>query len=206
MVLSSYTIKEAPKIYDGLSKRSGLKRLFKSGDDTLAGDELLENEELNEHIVVLGSTNASRYAIESLKRLDEQFVVVDYDPYEVERLSAGGVKSLFGDATNPEILKIARIAQAKFAVVTLSEGRDTAIAIKNVKKLSPDTLVMARIHDESERKTLLHLGVEEIIQPDYVGGKKIAWHVLKRAGFEDGTIQKEMHEVIKNKNINDIVD
>ena len=58
---------------------------------------------------------------------------------------------------------------------------------------------MARIHDESEKETLLHLGVEEIIQPDYVGGKKIAWHVLRKAGFEEATIQKEIREVSKNE-------
>jgi CPA2 family monovalent cation:H+ antiporter-2 len=67
--------------------------------------------------------------------------VIDYSSAQLEMLRTFGIKVYFGDATRPDLLHAAGIAEAKLLVVAIDNEEQTTEVVRYVVKHYPDVHV-----------------------------------------------------------------
>jgi voltage-gated potassium channel Kch len=81
-------------------------------------------------------------------------------------LQEKGIKAIYGDATEEEILNYADIGTAAYLIVTLPNLFETERIILTAKRLNPNLKVITRSHLDKHLRHLKTLGIEYIIQPE----------------------------------------
>ncbi len=85
--------------------------------------------------------------------------VLESDPDHVEMLRTFGFKVFYGDATRPELLHAAGIAQARLLIVTLADRAKVARIVSEVREKFPAVRILARARDFDHRHEVIAAGV-----------------------------------------------
>ena len=117
--------------------------------------------------------------------------VIDYDSRHLEILKKFGIKSYFGDATRPDLLESAGIANAKLLVVALDDKEQIDKIVGYVAKTHPQVHITARAIDRDHVYKLWALGCRDIIRETYDGSMRIGRSALEALGH-DGQAAKAM--------------
>ena len=80
--------------------------------------------------------------------------VMDFSSKQLEMLKALDVQAYYGDATRPDLLHAAGIAQAKLFVIAIDDKEQITALAKYVHHLYPDLHVVARAVDRNHAGTL----------------------------------------------------
>ena len=110
--------------------------------------------------------------------------VIDYDSSHLEILKKFGVKSYFGDATRPDLLESAGIANAKLLVVALDKKEQIDKLVGYACKTYPDLHVTARAIDRDHVYKLWSLGCRDIIRETYDGSMRMGRSALEALGHD----------------------
>ena len=98
-------------------------------------------------IIILGHGRVGQLVDNLLLSCGYHTTVIDYDVETVEGLSRFGVKSYFGDASQPALLEAAGIAKAKLLIIAIDQ-REQAVAItEHVRRAHPNLPIIARAYD-----------------------------------------------------------
>ena len=138
----------------------------------------IEKSIKEEHTVVLGGGIIGEYAASALSLLHKDFIIVEKNKKRCDYLKSKGYECILGDATKKDILDAINIEGAKYALVLLSSSRDSVIASKYIRKRNPECKIIARVHDEKERKILKDIA-DEVLYPERIAGMNIIWHIMK---------------------------
>lgn len=94
---------------------------------------------------------------------DIKTVALDHDASQVELMRKVNIKTFYGDATRPELLATAGIAQAKLLVIAIDDPERTVQLIRYMKKTYPKVKVIARAHDRQQVYRLKYVGADVIV-------------------------------------------
>jgi CPA2 family monovalent cation:H+ antiporter-2 len=142
------------------------------------------------HVVVVGCGRVGGHIVDVLGRIGVPRLVIETDPAIVEDLGRRGVPVLFGDAANSEILKHARLEDARALVVTVPLESIAAVVVAGGRELAPNVPIVARAATRPGVKSLSALGAQDVIHPEWEGGLEVVRHVLLRLGFPLREVQK----------------
>ena len=93
--------------------------------------------------------------------------VMDFSSKQLEMLKAFDVQAYYGDATRPDLLSAAGLAEAKMFVIAL-DGKDQITELgKYVHQNYPDVHIVARAVDRGHVYDLWHAGCRDIIRDTY---------------------------------------
>lgn len=110
--------------------------------------------------------------------------VVDYSSEQLAMLRKFGLKAYFGDASRPDLLEAAGIAEAKLMVIAI-DGREAATELtRYVRETYPDLHVIARAYDRGHVYDLWSVGCRDIIRESYDGSLRMARSALEALGNE----------------------
>jgi monovalent cation:H+ antiporter-2, CPA2 family len=138
---------------------------------------------LRGHAVVIGSGRVGRLVIGALARRNFPFVVVSEDRHDVERLRSQGQAALFGDASNIEVLRHARIDTARVLVVAIPDEHASSLVIHHARDLNPDIDLVVRTHSPDQMTTLGQMsGSIQPIQGELELGVQMTRYTLRRFG------------------------
>jgi len=182
MALSTILITKAEKLSIKISKIS--KLLFKFG-----GKDKQMRVELKDHIVLLGCDRTGKSILSFLKKIGEKIVVVEYNPQVVNELKEKGEAVIFADATDPDILELANMAEAKLIISTVNNVDDELSLIAELKNKKIEVPVIADAESLAHAKALYKEGVSYVIFPHFVSG----WHmgqVIKKFGKDKDILEK----------------
>jgi len=140
--------------------------------------------DLRRHAVICGYGLSGQSLVRSLSGRNLPFVVVEYDPFVYDRARAAGVPCVFGDATIPDVLAQADVADARVFAVTFSNPSDTILAAQAARRLSPSIDVVARTSGAGSSALLRTTGVSEVVDPDFEASLEFVRHVLHRFGID----------------------
>jgi voltage-gated potassium channel len=154
---------------------------------------------MGNHVIVCGWGRVGRALSDYIARAGEQVVVVDRDP---ERARMIGHPVVQGDATDDKVLLEAGIERARVLVSTLTTDADNLFVTLSGRSLRPDLFIVARARvDDSEAK-LLQAGADRVVNPQSIGGKRMAAFVLHPHVAEfldvvmhDGTLEFRLEEL-----------
>jgi CPA2 family monovalent cation:H+ antiporter-2 len=139
--------------------------------------------DLQDHVVLLGYGRVGELTGHAMQSLARDFVIIEADLSRARSLSTGGLHVLWGDAGSEHILRQAYVERAALVVVALPDESTTLLAITNIRRIAPTVKVVVRARAREELALLAHLGVDEVVVPEYEGGLELMSQALIALGY-----------------------
>lgn len=150
---------------------------------------------LNKHVVVLGHGRVGKHICSALLSADIPFIVVDYNHVLVEKLKNSGIHVIYGDPAEVDVLKFARVEDAKIIILAYADRHSQESVIVNALTLNPDIRIICRTHAEEDRKKLTSLGVHAVIQPEHEAALSMTKILLQMLGTDEHTLYEKMRNI-----------
>jgi len=147
-------------------------------------------EALTNHVVIVGYGRIGRRASHLLGEMSIPHLVIDADAERIEEITRRGIPSLYGDASNSEVLTHAGLERARALVVAGPDESASELVVASARDLSADLPIIARAATEEGIKRLSNLGAQDVIHPELEGGLEIVRHTLLKLDFP-------LHEIIR---------
>lgn len=186
ITLNPFMYKLMPRLEKTLRRMPGFwQRLESSKPLPPLAEDTLAN-----HAVIIGYDRVGKHLVDVLESLQVPMVVVEEDMEHIQELNERGTPTLFGDASNSEVLIHAHLEKARVLVSTVPDETTTALVVTAARELNPNLTVIARSATREGVKELSRLGANFIVQPELEGGLELVHHTLLRLGFP----LREVHE------------
>jgi CPA2 family monovalent cation:H+ antiporter-2 len=153
------------------------------------------DEELRDHVVIVGYGRVGRHLIEVFSRLDVPFLVVELDAGRVAELQQQNIPTLYGDAGDSEILSHAHLATAQAVVVTIPDAVAAASAVATARDMAPEVSILARAATRENVRQLTELGATAVIYPELEGGLALLDQALIRLGYSEQKVHQYLEAV-----------
>jgi CPA2 family monovalent cation:H+ antiporter-2 len=155
------------------------------GRDTVATRDIAARE----HIIICGFGRVGQNVARVLERRGLAYVSVDRDPFRVRDARFAGDPVVYGDATNPEVLRVLGV-EASTAVVISFDDPETAIRIvQAVRSLRTDVPTLVRTEDDSRLDSLQQAGATEVIPDTFESSLSLVSHLLLLLRVPSGEVQ-----------------
>jgi voltage-gated potassium channel len=131
---------------------------------------------MSDHVIVCGWGRVGKTIARSLMSTGTEVVVVDVDPDRLEGIELPFVE---GDATDDEVLAAAAIGKARALVAALDSDAANLFVTLSGRSLRTDLFIVARARIESAEAKLLQAGADRVVNPQHIGGQRIAAMILQ---------------------------
>jgi voltage-gated potassium channel len=128
------------------------------------------------HVIVCGWGRVGRAISAELATAGTDLVVVDSD---VTRVDAADVPAVLGDATDDHVLERAGLAHARALVAALDADASNLFVTLSARALRPDLFIVARARVQESEEKLRRAGADRVVNPQSIGGARIAAFVLQ---------------------------
>ncbi|MBU1039310.1 cation:proton antiporter [Patescibacteria group bacterium] len=166
ITLSSYFITYDEKLYRFLKP---ILRIFEKNKTNEPVD--LSTGPLTNHTVVFGYHRLGEKIVATLKKLNQEILVIDFDPEVIKKTAPEKVSFIYGDMADLDILEKARIDQAKMIISTVPDVNDNLLLIKDMKKQQATAPVYLTANNWPDTKTLYEAGADYVIFPHHLSGE-----------------------------------
>lgn len=169
LMVTPVFISKKEAIYAGI--RSFFKKFFPSVEiyikHRLDFDQSpLEAFNLHSHVVICGYGRIGSQVGKALTLANIPFVAIDYNFSTVEKMKKSGVKIIYGDPTDYDVLDFAETEKALALISAVPAKFDQESIILNAKKLNPDIFIIGRAHNSKDHQRMIDLGVQSVVQPE----------------------------------------
>jgi len=151
------------------------------------------------HVIICGYGRVGRSIADLVATGGTDVVVIDRD---AERLVGLHVATLEGDATDEEVLRSAGIGRARVLVAALTSDADNLFLTVTARAVRPEIFIVARARQESSERKLTSAGADRVVNPQRIGGQRMAAFVLQPHVAEfldvvmhDGSLEFRLEEV-----------
>ena len=135
---------------------------------------------LEGQVVLVGYGRVGQRIAQSLKEHNIPYVVAEQNRECVEDLRKEGNAAVYGDATEPEVLIQAHIANAAMLVVATPSPMDVRKMVKTARILNQNIEVVVRTHNDEESHRLSGEGIGVIFYGEEELAKSMSRHVVER--------------------------
>ena len=159
---------------------------------------------LSRHVVVFGCHRLGFRISERLLKLNEKFIVVDFNPEIIKLLRTRGILAVYGDATNEEIMKKIKINKAKLIISTLRNLEDNLFILKKIREANKKAEIVMTANNLKDALELYKHGASYVVLPYFLGGELIA-ELIEKFDKQKNLINKlreeHMKEIIELRNL-----
>lgn len=132
---------------------------------------------LHGHVIVCGWGRVGRAIARELEAAEKGLVVVDNDP---DRIAAIGAHLyVAGDASDDDVLRLAGIERAAALVAAVSTDAANVFITLTGRSMRPDLFIVSRAREESSAAKLQRAGADRVVNPQEIGGARIAAFVIR---------------------------
>lgn len=167
-------------------------------DPTKVSDKSLTDlgeNKLENHLVIIGyGVNGSNLA-KAAAACNIPYVVVEMNAETVRKQKAKGLPVIFGDATQDTILEAVHLADARAAVIAISDNHVTKTIVKNIRSHSDSLYLVVRTRYVKETTELIALGADEVIPEEFETSIQIFTHVLHNFLVPEDDIEQIVENV-----------
>ncbi|UFS97971.1 potassium channel family protein [Nocardia huaxiensis] len=128
------------------------------------------------HVIVCGWGRVGCSTAQYLSSLGKTIVVIDRDP---ERLRDIEFPHILGDVTDDSVLEAAGIEHAQALIAALDSDADNVYVTLSSRALRSDLVIIARARTESSKSKLLRAGANRAVNPQLIGGRRMAAFALQ---------------------------
>ncbi|MEL6583709.1 MAG: cation:proton antiporter [Pseudomonadota bacterium] len=112
-----------------------------------------------------------------------QTIVLDYSSEQLEMLRTFGFKVFFGDATRPDLLAAAGIADARMIVIAMDDRQQITELTRFVTRAYPNVHIVARAVGRNHVYELYAAGADDIIRETFDSGVRAGRSALEALGM-----------------------
>lgn len=138
--------------------------------------------ELRRHVIICGYGRVAAELVGALKRRGFSYVVIEYDPAVALDLRRRGEPTVYGDASNPAVLDLARLDDASQLAVLMKDVRAQVATTRYARRRHPRLHITARAIDAAHVEQLRTAGASQVVQPEFEAGVEVIRHVFQRYG------------------------
>ncbi len=132
---------------------------------------------LTGHVIVCGWGRVGRAIARELDTAGRAFVVIDNDPDRTATIAPH--LYLLGDASDDAILLQAGIERAAALVAAVSTDAANLFITLSGRSLRPDLFIVSRAREEPSVPKLERAGADRVVNPQEIGGARIAAFVVR---------------------------
>lgn len=159
------------------------RRLTARRDDGTATLTEAARDGLRHHAVLVGYGRVGRMIGPALDRRGFRYVVITQQRDEVDGLRSQGVAAIYGDGSNPEVLEMAHVTEARVLIVATSDPHEARLIVTRARELAPTIDVVVRTHSDTEAAHLRSLsGKVQAIHGERELAVQMARYALRRFG------------------------
>jgi voltage-gated potassium channel len=153
------------------------------------------------HVIVCGFGRVGRHLAHYVAGAGQEVVVIEQDA-DRAATARDSVHVVRGDATADAVLKEAGIDRARVLVTALNTDADNLFVTLTARGLRPELFIVARARVEGSEPKLAQAGANRIVNPQGIGGARMAAFVLQPHVAEfldvvmhDGSLEFRLEEV-----------
>lgn len=165
---------------------SSLTALFVEGDFKKIGGilKMLKRiENLKNHYIIVGGGKIGKYIIEEFEKENIPYIILEKDENIINKLlekeEYQNINYIIGDAKEEDTLIKAKIFDAKGVLLTLPNDVDNLYISLTAKTLNPSLYIVSNATSNEELRKLLYAGVDNVILPPEITGKRMALMISK---------------------------
>lgn len=142
------------------------------------------------HVLVCGAGRVGRSCAAYLRATGHEVVLLDRD---AERLADLGYPYVLGDVTDDDVLRAGGIEKAHALIAALDTDSSNVYVVLSSRALRSDLIIVARARDEGSKSKLLRAGANRAVNPQLIGGRRMAAFAEQRhvAEFLDDVMHDE---------------
>ena len=145
-------------------------------------DRKMDEIDAQNGIVIAGHGRVGGIVSRMLRASGLTPTVMDFSSKQLELLKAFDVQAYYGDATRPDLLSAAGIAEAKLLVIAIDDKDQITELTKYVHHNYPDVHIVARAIDRAHVYDLWHAGCRDIIRETYDSSLRMGRSTLEALG------------------------
>jgi len=150
---------------------------------------------IKDHVIIAGYGLNGRNLARVLSETEIPFVALDLDGDTVRREARHGVPIYYGDATNANVLRHAKIDDAKVLVVAISDPFITRRAVQIAKGLNPKLHIVVRTRYLRELEELHQLGADDVVPEEFETSIEIFALVLRTYNLPQDFVMRKAEQV-----------
>ncbi len=171
IVISSYSIYYSNSIFYKVSSKLNI---FDG-----KGKGLIENRKIGHYDVILFGYHRIGYKIlQSLRKMNISFAVIDYNPKVVLSLGEIGLNTIYGDASDKEFLNELDLKNTKLIISTIPDEMTNLTIKEFLKSIKSNVAFIATAEQPRVAANLYKRGIDYVIIPHHLGGNYIA-HMIE---------------------------
>jgi len=144
-------------------------------------------------VIIAGSGRFGQIVNRLLISNDIPTTVLDYQSTQVDLMKRVGIKSYFGDASDPKLLHTAGIEDAKLFVVAIDQRDQSVELVKYIKSCLPNLRVLARAYDRGHGYLLEKAGADYVVSETYHSALILGKQALIDSGIHPFTAQQNVY-------------
>ena len=136
-------------------------------------------------IILFGYHKGGHEFLETFREMKKRYLVVDYDPEIIEHLEAQGIRHVYGDATDNELLEEVNASKAELIVSTMTDVDSNNALLAYLRRHNPDVAFICHANSYDEAADLYRRGASYVMLPHFIGSERISGFI-KRNGYSHG--------------------
>jgi len=123
-------------------------------------------------------------------------VVVDYSAKQLETFKKFGIQAFYGDASRPDLLHAAGIAEADVLIVAIDDESQITEIVKYVHENYPNVHIVARALDRHHVYTLYAAGAADIIRDTFDSATRAGRSTLEALGMPREAAEEQIQNFV----------
>ena len=175
MLVTPFALRFGPRVAASAGRLRALDRLLGGRRD----EGTTIPAELSGHVVVLGYGVGGEMMAEVLRSAGVPFIVLDLNAERVREARRRGEPVYYGDVATGEMLRRARVSEARQVVVLLNDPSATLRAVRTARALAPDAGIIARARYVADVPILLQAGATEAVAQEFEASLEVIRRAMK---------------------------
>lgn len=190
LFLTPYTVQMGRPLgswFDLFLRKRGLSR-------ARIGQEPVAHALAKGHIVVVGYGPAGREVVDEARKQSLPVIVLDLNPASVIEARKLGLEAYVGDASQPAILKLARITDSSAIVITLPDHRLTTAIIVEARDQCHGAKIIARSRYHRYFNLLEGAGANIVVDEERHVGRRLSEYIQATSGTSESKVAEQEKE------------
>ena len=134
--------------------------------------------------IIVGYGRVGKVVSEALRRHSVSYIAADCDPQRVVNERRAGHEVFFGDAADPEFLKVCGIEDAAGVIITIDTGHVIDDIVTYVRSIRPKIAIVARARDADHARHLYEVGATEAVPETIEASLQLSQSALAGLGID----------------------
>ena len=135
-------------------------------------DFLSRLKNMKNHYIIAGGGRVGEEIASHLLRKKKEYIIIEKDEPTIMRLKKNRLFVMQGDVTDENVLKQARIQNAKAIILAMPETEKNLLVTMTAKELSPNIEIYARADKPAFVSKLKKAGAKVVIVPETVAAER----------------------------------